>query len=223
MMRYTQAEKYEIIRAVEESDLPAKRTLVELDVPKSTFYDWYRRYLNDGYDGLKDRSKGPKRFWNKIPDEVRQEVVDIALEHTDKSPRELAWYITDTEKYYISETSVYRILKAYDLITSPNYIVMSAADKFKHPTRAINELWQTDFTYFKIIGWGWYYLSTVLDDFSRYILSWKLFTSMNATDVQETLDMALDKTNVREVQVRHRPRLLTDNGPCYLSRSSKSI
>jgi len=190
-------------------------------VPKSTFYDWYGRYLNDGYDGLKDRSKGPKRFWNKIPDEVKREVVDIALEHTDKSPRELAWFITDTEKYYISETSVYRILKAYDLITRPNYIAMSAADKFKHPTKAINELWQTDFTYFKIIGWGWYYLSTVLDDFSRYILSWKLFTSMNANDVQETLDMALDKTNVREIKVRHRPRLLTDNGPCYLSQELK--
>lgn len=146
-MRYTQAEKYEIIRAVEESDLPAKRTLAELDVPKSTFYDWYRRYLNDGYEGLKDRSKGPKRFWNKIPDEVKQEIVDIALNHTDKSPRELAWFITDTEKYYISETSVYRILKAYDLITSPNYIVMSAANTFKHPTRAINELWQTDGLY----------------------------------------------------------------------------
>lgn len=98
MMRYTQAEKYEIIRSVEESDLPAKRTLMELDVPKSTFYDWYRRYLNDGYDGLKDRFIGPKRFWNKIPDEVKQEVVDIALDHTDRSPRELAWFITDTEE-----------------------------------------------------------------------------------------------------------------------------
>ncbi len=221
MMRYTQAEKYEIIRTVEESDLPAIRTLKELDVPKSTFYDWYRRYSDNGYDGLKDQTKGPRRFWNKIPDEVKQEVVDIALEHTDKSPRELAWYITDTEKYYISETSVYRILKDYDLITSPNYIVMAASDKFKHPTRSINELWQTDFTYFKVVGWGWYYLSTVLDDYSRYILSWKLFTTMTASDVQETLDMAIAKTGVDHVKVHHKPRLLSDNGPCYLSQDLK--
>lgn len=220
-MRYTQAEKYEIIRTVEESDLPVKRTLNELGVPKSTFYDWYRRFVDDGYDGLKDRSKGPKRFWNKIPDEIKKDVVDIALIHTDKSPRELAWHITDTEKYYISETSVYRILESHDLITSPNYIVMSAADKFKHPTKRINELWQTDFTYFKIIGWGWYYLSTVLDDFSRYILAWRVFTSMNAFDVQETLDAALAKTNLEKVKVRHRPRLLSDNGPCYLSKELK--
>jgi transposase InsO family protein len=73
---------------------------------------------------------------------------------------------------------------------------MTAGDTFKHPTIRINELWQTDFTYFKIIGWGWYYLSTVLDDFSRYILAWKLFTSMTATDVQDTLDMAIAKTGV---------------------------
>jgi len=221
MMRYTQAEKYEIIRTVEESELSVKRTLEELDVPRSTFYDWYRRYLVDGYDGLADRSKGPRKFWNKIPEDVKEQVVDIALDHTDKSPRELAWFITDTEKYYISETSVYRILKAYDLITSPNYILLRASDRFKHPTKAINELWQTDFTYFKVIGWGWYYLSTVLDDYSRYILSWKLFTSMSAGDVQETLDMALRKTGIQRVSVRHRPRLLTDNGPCYLSKELK--
>lgn len=79
-MRYTQAEKYEIIRTVEESDLPVKRTLNELGVPKSTFYDWYRRFVDDGYDGLKDRSKGPKRFWNKIPDEIKKDVVDMVMQ-----------------------------------------------------------------------------------------------------------------------------------------------
>lgn len=221
-MRYTQAEKYEIIRLVEESSLPAKQVLAKLGVARSTFYEWYRRYLIEGYDGLQDRSKGPRRFWNKIPDEIRQEVIALALEHTDKSPRELAWYITDTEKYYISETSVYRILKAQDLITSPHYIVISAADKFKQPTKAVNELWQTDFTYLKVVCWGWYYLSTVLDDYSRYILAWLLFTSMNAYDVQETLDLALAKTGLDQVKVRHRPRLLSDNGPCYLSKELKS-
>ena len=94
---------------------------------------------------------------------------------------------------------------------------MQAGDSFKNPTRRIHELWQTDFTYFKIIGWGWYYLSTVLDDFSRYIIAWKLFTSMTASDVKETLDEAVSNTGVNRIQVKHRPRLLSDNGPCYLS------
>ena len=67
----------------------------------------------------------------------------------------------------MSEASVYRLLKAHDLIATPAFIVMKAADEFKDKTTAPNELWQTDFTHLKVIGWGWYYLSTVLDDFSR--------------------------------------------------------
>ena len=99
---------------------------------------------------------------------------------------------------------------------------MQAGDSFKNPTRRIHELWQTDFTYFKIIGWGWYYLSTVLDDFSRYIIAWKLFTSMTASDAKETLDEAVSNTGVNHIHVKHRPRLLSDNGPCYLSGELKS-
>jgi len=221
-MRHTQAEKYEIIRMVEESQLSTRRTLAELQVPQSTYYDWYKRYVDQGYDGLADRKPSPRQFWNRIPQDEREKVKDIALEHTEKSPRELAWYITDTRGYFISESSVYRILRDYDLITSPHYIVLSAADRFKHPTRHINELWQTDFTYFKVIGWGWYYLSTVLDDFSRYILAWKLFDTMNASDVQQILDMAIARTGVDQIRVKHRPRLLSDNGPCYVSRELQS-
>jgi len=211
----------EIIRTVEDSDLSVKRTLEEIDVPRSTFYNWYNRYLDDGYDGLADRKSSPKRFWNRIPDCERKRVRKIALERPELTPRELAWHITDTQKYYISESSVYRILKSFDLIASPNYILLSASDKFRNPTKRINELWQTDFTYFKIIGWGWYYLATVLDDYSRYILAWKLFTTMSAGDVKEVLDMALTKTGIDKVKVKHRPRLLSDNGPCYISDELK--
>ena len=117
----------------------------------------------------------------------------------------------------MSESSVYRLLKEADLITSPAYVLMSASDAFKNPTTRVHEMWQTDFTYFRIINWGWYYLSTVLDDFSRYIVSWKLSATMGATDVMETLDEALAITGVDQVKVKHRPRLLSDNGPAYLS------
>jgi putative transposase len=220
-MRYNQSEKMEIIRLVEESDLPANRTLKELDVPKSTFYGWYRRYESDGPEGLADHSSGPQRIWNRIPDSERKKVVNLALELPEKTPRELAFDLTDKEGYFISESSVYRILKAFDLITSPAYIVISADDKFKHPSKRVNELWQTDFTYFKIVGWGWYYFSSVMDDYSRYIIAWKLFNSMSAIDVQEILDLAITKTGIEQVKVRHRPRLLSDNGPCYISGELK--
>ena len=138
----------EIIRTVEQSELSVRRTLEELGINRSTFYNWYRRYSEDGYDGLADKRPNARRFWNKIPESVKEEVVQIALEHPDKSPRELAPYIIDTQGNFISESSVYRILKEYDLITSPNYIVMSAKDSFTNPTKRVHELWQTDFTYF---------------------------------------------------------------------------
>ena len=100
----------ETIRLVEDSGLSVKRTLVELDINRSTFYEWYRRYREDGYDGLADRKSSPKKFWNRIPENVKEQVVDIAPEYPEKSPRELSWVITDTREYYISESSVYRIL-----------------------------------------------------------------------------------------------------------------
>jgi transposase InsO family protein len=207
----------EIIHIVEGSSLPVKQTLAELDIPRSTFYRWYARYQQAGYDGLVDRQPQQRQFWNRIPQTVQDQVVQIALEQPDLSPRELAWHITDTQGYFISESSVYRILKRFDLVTSPAFILLQAHDKFPHPTQRVNELWQTDFTQFKVVGWGYYYLSTVLDDFSRYILAWKLTTGMAHTDVQDTLDVALAATGVKQVAVKHRPRLLSDNGPAYLS------
>ena len=102
-------------------------------------------------------------------------------------------------------SGLYRLLKAHDLITSPAYVVIKAADQFHTKTSHPNEMWQTDFTYFKIIGWGWMYLSTVLDDFSRYIIAWKLCTNMRAEDVTDTLDMALAASGCDSATVLHKP------------------
>ena len=139
-MRHGQSEKMEIIRIVEDSRLGVKRTLKELGINRSTFYNWYRRYREGGYDGLGTKTPRRNQFWNQIPHDVMQKVVETALDHLDKSPRQLAWHLTDTQGYYISESSVYRILKSNDLITSPAYTVLSAKDKFDQPTRRINQL-----------------------------------------------------------------------------------
>ena len=124
---------------------------------------------------------------------------------------------TDTEGYFVSESSVYRLLKAHDLITSPAFIVMKAASEFQEKTTAINQLWQTDFTYLKIMGWGWMYLSTILDDFSRYVVAWMLCSSMTGRDVTETLELALQASGCDNADVVHKPRLLSDNGSSYIS------
>jgi putative transposase len=220
-MKYTQSEKMEIIRMVEESSLSVKQTLSEIEVARSSFYEWYRRYKEGGYDGLASRQRSRRQVWNKIPEWEKERVLEVARGYPEKSCREIAWHMTDKMDSFISESSVYRILKAYDLITSPVFTVVLAKDKFEHPTTRVNELWQTDFTYLKVVRWGWYYLSTVMDDFSRYIIAWQLCRTMKAEDVKNTLDMAIEKTGVEHVRVVHRPRLLSDNGGCFISHELK--
>ena len=216
-MRYPATEKLEIIRLVEQSHIPAKQTLDRLGIPRSTFYLWYDKYQSGGVDALEDKAPMPTRVWNRIPDDVREQIIDLALEQPELSPRELAVCFTDTKGYFVSEASVYRLLKAHDLITSPAFVVIKAANEFKNKTTAPNEMWQTDFTYLRVIGWGWFYLSTILDDYSRYVIAWKLCTTMKASDVTDTLDLALTASGCDQVNVRHRPRLLSDNGASYIA------
>jgi putative transposase len=216
-MRYPACEKLEIIRLVEQSQLPVRRTLGKIGIPRATFYRWYDLYRCCGPEALEDSRPGPDRAWNRIPEEVQRKLIDLALEEPELSPRELAVRFTDREKYFVSEASAYRLLKAHDLIASPAYIVIKAAGEFKDKTTAPNQLWQTDFTYLKVIGWGWLYLSTVLDDFSRYIIAWKLCTTMRSDDVTATLEQALKASGCDRAQVAHRPRLLSDNGPSYIA------
>ena len=216
-MRYPASEKAEIIKIVEQSHLSARKTLEQIGIPRATFYRWYEQYQSGGPEALEDRPSHPSRIWNRIPDEIRTQIIALALEQPEFSPRELAVRFTDSKAYFVSEATVYRLLKAHDLITSPAFIVMKAANEFKDKTTAPNQMWQTDFTYFKITGWGWYYLSTILDDFSRYVIAWKLCTTMKAEDVTDTLEMALTASGCDQVHVRHKPRLLSDNGSSYIS------
>jgi len=217
LIRYKPDEKLEIIHLVEHSELPVKQTLEELQVPGSTFYDWYRRYQELGPDGLKNNHSKGEQFWNRIPDPVREQIVDLALKYPEEAPRQLTYRFIDENAYFVSESSVYRILKGYDLIESPAFEVVTAKDKFDNPTKRVNEMWQTNFTQFLVIDWGWYYLSTVLDDHSRYILSYKLSPTMNAQNVEDTLKIALEKAGMDRVKVYNKPRLLSDNGPAYHS------
>jgi putative transposase len=216
-MRYPASEKVEIIRIVEQSSLSARKTLAQIGVPRATFYRWYDQYQTGGREALEDSPSGPSRVWNRIPDDVRAAILELALEATELSPRELAVRFTDERGYFVSEATVYRLLKAHDLITSPAFIVMKAASEFTDKTARPNEMWQTDFTYFKIIGWGWMYLSTILDDYSRYIIAWKLCSTMKAEDVTDTLELALTASGCDQAHVQHKPRLLSDNGSSYIS------
>ncbi len=218
-MRYSQSEKMEIISIVENSDLSVRATLKELDIPKATFYDWYDRYQREGFEGLAPKKRAARSQWNRIPDEKRQEVVELALDMEDLSSRELAWHIVDHRGWYISESSVHAILKERGLITAPAFVVDHAASQYKDKTSRVNQMWQTDFTYLKVVGhWGWYYLCTVLDDYSRYVIHAELCTNMGADDVQRNIDKAIEITGVVPDKTTQSLKVLSDNGPCYIAK-----
>ncbi|WOC16205.1 IS3 family transposase ISSsp2 [Pseudochrobactrum sp. MP213Fo] len=210
-MRYCASEKLEIIRTVEGSHLPTKKTLDILCILGTTFYRWYDRSLEGGLDALADHSPHPRSIWNRTPEHRRDDLIEFALEHEALSTRELAVKYTDQKRYFISESTAYRILKAAD------YVMIKAAEEFHDKTTAINQMWQTDFTYFKIIGWGWYNLSTVLNDYSRYIITWKLCTNMHSDNLTDTIKLAFSASCCDQAVVRHKPRLLSDNGSCDIS------
>ena len=108
-MRYPASEKLEIIRTVEGSHLPTKQTLDMLGIPRSTFYRWYDLYLEDGLDGLSDKSPCPKSVWNRIPDGRRDDLIEFALKHKALTTRELA-VIHTRQKLNTSERRTCKVL-----------------------------------------------------------------------------------------------------------------
>src|SRR5262249_56835588 len=135
-MRYPATEKLEIIHLVEQSSLPARQTLAKLGIPRATFYRWYDRYSRRRPDALSDRSPRPDRVWNRIPEPVRQQIIQLALDEPALSPPPLALRFTDTQSYFVSEASVYRLLKAHELIATPAFIRIKSDDAFKDTTTA---------------------------------------------------------------------------------------
>ena len=97
-MRYPASEKLEIIRLVEQSHLPVRRTLERLGIPRATFYRWCDLYQTGGPEALQDRSSKPNRVWNRIPEEIRRQIIDLALEQPELSPRELGVRFTDERR-----------------------------------------------------------------------------------------------------------------------------
>src|SRR5262245_57258975 len=153
-MRYPASEKLEIIQVVEESALPVRRTLEKIGIPRATFYRWYDLYQAGGPEALDDRHPKPDRVWNRIPDDVRERIIGLALDEPALSARELAVRFIDTEDYFVSEASVYRLLKAHGLIASPAFMVMKAADELRDGTSATKQLSETASPSNKVIAWG---------------------------------------------------------------------
>ena len=216
-MRYPAAEKLEIIRLVEQSRLPVRRTLDKLGVLPARFYRWDDRYQSGGYEALKDRPPRPKQVWTRIPDDVRGRVLRLALAAPELSPRELATRFIDTEGYVVSEAFGLPAAQG----TRPDHQSSRRCDHGRRRVQGQDRQAQSAVADRLHLPQGhrvgWFYLSTILDDFSRYIIAWKLCTTMRTEDVTDTLELALKASGCDQAKVVHKPRLLSDNGSSYIS------
>ena len=134
------------------------------------------------------------------------------------SCRQLAAWITDNQGFSVSESTVYRILRREGLVKRPE-MRLAAGKEYHRKTTGPHQMWATDASYFRVVGWGYYYLVTVMDDHSRFILAYKLQRDMTSDSFIEVVQEAVDRTGMDQVPVTHRTSLLSDNGPGYVSRA----
>ena len=208
-------EKGKILVLVADSGLPRRRALIQLGLAKSTYYRWLRRQTEGT---LEDRKGGSPLPWNKLRPEEESKILNQARASPELSARQLALKLIDTDGWYVSESTVYRILKREGLIKPAEVIGFKADKEYHRKTKRPNEMWATDCSYLKVIDWGWYYLVTVMDDYSRFILAWELKSDMAATSLIDVVQKAVDFTGMTDVSVEDRTALLSDNGAGYLSR-----
>jgi len=198
-----------ILVQVENQSGGKRQALMALGIPKSSYYRWRRGQPDSG---------NRKRPWNRITPEEDDKILAVARESPDLSSRQLSAWITDNAGFAVSESTVYRILRREGLVKRQETQLM-AANEYHTKTTRPHQMWATDASYFRVVGWGYYYLVTVMDDYSRFILSWKLQKDMSANSLIEVIQEAVDATGMTEVPVEDRTRLLSDNGAGYVCRA----
>jgi putative transposase len=209
------ANKMEILTLVADSRLPQRRALVQLGLSRSTYYRWLKRQ-SEGR--LQDRKGGSPTPWNKLRPEEESKILTQARSAPELSARQLALMMVDTGVMYVSESTVFRILRREGLIKPAEIMGFKAGKEYHRKTKQPNELWATDCAHFRVVDWGWYYMVTVIDDYSRFILAWELKSDMAAGSLIDVIQQAVDSTGMTNVPVEDRTVLLSDNGPGYLSR-----
>jgi len=201
-------EKADIVNKMESLFGSKRQALLELGIPRSTYYRW-----------RKGSETGKRRTpWNRITPREERRILAVARECPELSSRQLSAWITDNEGFAVSESTVYRILRREGLVKRQETEIEAAKEYHTKTTRP-HQMWATDASYFKVVGWGYYYLVTVMDDYSRFILGWKLQKDMSANSLIEVVQEAVDYTGMTDVPVENRTRLLSDNGAGYLSRA----
>jgi len=214
----SRTEKMKSIRLIEGADMSVSDALAKYDVPRSTYYRWKRNLKTMGMNGLKDNKPHRAITWNQLLSHQVDKILEYATFYPELSCREISLYITDNDGFSVSESTVYRRLKERGLIREPKVKTFPASDEFHIKTTGANQLWQMDATYLKVDRWGWFYLISVLDDYSRKILAWQLRAKMDSGAFSDVVELACEFTGMQDVPVENRSRLLTDNGKALVSR-----
>jgi RNA-directed DNA polymerase len=187
-------------------------------VPSSTYYRWKANFDRHGRGGLKDRSPFKGKTWNEILPHEEKRILEVAELYPDRCSREISVQITDNDNFSVSESTVYRVLKRNGLIRSSEKKTFPAGPEYTVKTKGVNEMWQTDASHLIVKNWGWYYLISVLDDFSRKILAWLLQPSMDTNSFSEVIELACEVSGMDGVPVGTRAKLLSDRGSALISR-----
>ena len=208
-------DKSAVLVQVEVMSGHKRQALEDLGVPRSTYYRW--RQLQPSH-GLWLYSGDGRRPWNRLTPEEDARVLAVARELPELSSRQLATWITDNVGFAVSESTVYRILCREGLVKRLE-VHLVAGKEYHTKTTGPHQLWSTDASYFRVVSWGYYYLVTVMDDYSRFILAWKLQKDMAADSLIEVVQQAIDAIGMTEVPIEDRTKLLSDNGAGYVSRA----
>jgi len=183
--------------------------LLWMSVASCRFYDWKKRYGKAN----EHNGKIPRDYW--LMEWEKQAIVDFKLKNPLNGTRRLAFMMNDADVVYASPKTVYRVLRDAGVLDSRNVRPSKKGCGFHQPSGA-HRHWHTDVSYINICG-TFYYLSSVLDGYSRYIVHWEIREQMKETDIEVIIQRALEK------HPGVKPRLISDNGPQYVSREFKQF
>jgi transposase InsO family protein len=216
--KYSSIEKLRIIKMVERSDLSRPDACREIGIHNVTYYKWFRAYQKDGYKGLASIPYRRSKNWNEIPDEERELVLNVHMQNPRMGIRQLRWHIVDYCGIFLGTNIIKDLVSlADDGIERGITIQHKAADSFPHKTSHVHQIWQTDFTKVRLANGKSYFVSAIIDDYSRYIIAHGIYRVPNCENVIQLFKSAIANLGIENDHTNIRPRVLTDRAPYYVT------